>query len=82
VVDETVTVHEVKTVLRDAAGALCESIVCFDAYRGSGVPEGSRSLALRVRLGAEDRTLSEAALTAARAAMIDAASARLGATLR
>ena len=82
VVDEVVGVHEVKSVLRDAAGALCESVVCFDAYRGPGVPEGARSLALRVRLGAEDRTLSEAELTATRAAMIDAAVARLRATLR
>jgi len=82
VVDTSVGVHEVKAVLRDAAGELCESVACFDAYRGPGVPEGSRSLALRVRLGAGDRTLSEAQLSATRAAMIDAAVARLGATLR
>jgi phenylalanyl-tRNA synthetase beta chain len=81
VLDEAVGVHQVKSVLRDAAGELCESIACFDAYRGAGVPEGSRSLGLRVRLGAEDRTLSEAELTAVRAAMIDAA-AELGARLR
>ncbi|HEV3329197.1 MAG TPA: phenylalanine--tRNA ligase subunit beta [Acidimicrobiales bacterium] len=82
VLDEAVGVFEVKAVLRDAAGELCESVACFDAYRGSGVAEGSRSLALRVRLGASDRTLSEAELTATRAAMIDAATTRLGATLR
>ena len=82
VVDEAVSVHEVRGVLRDAAGSLCESVACFDAYRGPGVPEGSRSLAVRVRLGADDRTLSEAELTATRAAMIDAATARLGASLR
>jgi phenylalanyl-tRNA synthetase beta chain len=82
VLDEAVGVHEVKEVLRDAAGDLCESVACFDAYRGSGVPAGSRSLALRVRLGAEDRTLSEAELTATRVAMIDAATTRLGAALR
>ena len=53
VVDEAIGVHEVKAVLRDAAGELCESVACFDAYRGAGVPPGSRSLALRVRLGAD-----------------------------
>jgi phenylalanyl-tRNA synthetase beta chain len=82
VVDEAVGVHEVKAVLAEAAGELCESVACFDAYRGPGVPAGSRSLAVRVRLGAPDRTLSEVALSATRAAMIDAAVARLGATLR
>ena len=71
-------VHAVKASLRDAAGELCESVACFDAYRGPGVPAGSRSLALRVRLGAADRTLSEAELTATRAAMIDAASDSAG----
>ena len=64
VVDESVGVDDVKRVLRDAAGALCESVACFDAYRGAGVPDGHRSLALRVRLCAPDRTLSEAELTA------------------
>ena len=39
-IDEAIGVHEVKAVLRDAAGELCESVACFDAYRGPGVPEG------------------------------------------
>ncbi|HEV3212666.1 MAG TPA: phenylalanine--tRNA ligase subunit beta [Acidimicrobiales bacterium] len=82
VVDESIGVHEVKAVLRAAAGELCESVACFDAYRGAGIPDGAKSLALRVRLGAPDRTLSEAALGEARAAMIDAAATRLRATLR
>ena len=82
VVDEAVGVHAVKAALREAAAGLCESVRCFDAYRGPGVPDGARSLALRVRLGADDRTLSEAELSATRAAMIDAAAAQLGARLR
>jgi phenylalanyl-tRNA synthetase beta chain len=82
VVDESVGVHAVKATLREAAGGLCESVRCFDAYRGPGVPDGARSLALRVRLGADDRTLSSASLSAARAAMIDAATTTLAARLR
>jgi phenylalanyl-tRNA synthetase beta chain len=82
VVDESIGVHEVKAVLRAAAGELCESVVCFDAYRGAGIADGAKSLALRVRLGAMDRTLSEAALGQVRAAMIDAATTQLRATLR
>ena len=71
-----------KRVLREAAGRVCESMPCFDAYRGPGVPDGARSLALRVRLGAADRTLSEAELSEVRAAMIGAATTSLSATLR
>jgi phenylalanyl-tRNA synthetase beta chain len=82
VVAESVHVEDVKQVLCDAAGELCESVACFDAYRGGVVPEAHRSLALRVRLCAPDRTLSEAELTATRGRMIDAAQARLSATLR
>jgi len=82
VLDEAVHVDEVKRVLAEAAGEWCESVRCFDAYRGPGVPDGHRSLALRVRLCAPDRTLSEAALSEVRAAMIDAATTSLAATLR
>jgi phenylalanyl-tRNA synthetase beta chain len=82
VLDESVHVEELKAVLCDAAGELCESVECFDAYRGPGVPPGSRSLAMRVRLCAPDRTLSEEALASTRVAMIDAATGSLSATLR
>jgi phenylalanyl-tRNA synthetase beta chain len=82
VLAESVHVEDLKAVLRDAAGALCESVDCFDAYRGRGVPEGSRSLAMRVRLCAQDRTLSEEELASTRARMIDAATGSLAATLR
>jgi phenylalanyl-tRNA synthetase beta chain len=82
IVDDAIGVDRVKATLREAAGDLCESVACFDAYRGPGVPEGSRSLAVRVRLCAQDRTLSDAELTAARAAMISAAETQVSATLR
>jgi phenylalanyl-tRNA synthetase beta chain len=82
VVDESINVDDVKAVLCEAAGELCESIACFDAYRGPGVPEGRRSLALRIRLCAPDRTLSEELLAATRGRVIAEAESRLGATLR
>ena len=82
VVSEDVPVDTLKAVLRAAAGELFESVFCFDAYRGEGVSEGARSLAMRVRLCAADRTLSEAELSATRVAMIDAAHHSLSARLR
>ncbi len=68
-------------VVGEAAGDLLEDIRLFDVYRGPGLPEASRSLAVRVRLCAEDRTLSEDELGQARSAMIEAAGA-INAALR
>ena len=53
----------------------------FDVYRGPGLGDDARSLAYRVRLSSERRTLSEDEVAAARGALIGAAAA-LGATLR
>jgi phenylalanyl-tRNA synthetase beta chain len=66
---------------RDAVGGLAEEVRLFDVYRGPGVAEGCRSLAVRIRLCAEDRTLSDEEISSARTGMISAAEA-LGATLR
>ncbi|HET6963721.1 MAG TPA: hypothetical protein VFH58_03050, partial [Acidimicrobiales bacterium] len=67
--------------VRAAGGDLLEDLSLFDVYRGPRLGEGRRSLALRVRLRAMDRTLSDAELGAVRQQMIDAA-AGLGAELR
>ena len=54
----------------------------FDVYRGPGVPEGSRSLAYRLRFQAPDRTLTDTEVADARQRCIDETSRRTGATLR
>ena len=53
----------------------------FDVYRGTGLPEGSRSLAYRVRFSSNERTLGEAEVATLRDTLI-AAAAALGAQLR
>ncbi|MGB0184337.1 MAG: hypothetical protein ACPF9Q_02810, partial [Opitutales bacterium] len=42
-----------------AAGFACESVTCFDAYEGEGLPEGMKSLALSFSFRAADRTLND-----------------------
>ncbi len=81
VVADGVTAQSLIDQVRAAAGELLEQIELFDVYRGDGVDEHSRSLGVRVRLCADDRTLSEAELAEARQAMI-AAGERVGGTLR
>jgi phenylalanyl-tRNA synthetase beta chain len=64
-----------------SASALVESVELFDVYRGANLPEGSRSLAYRVRLNSEEGTLSEKDVANARGELI-ARAASLGAVLR
>ena len=46
--------------IADGGGALLESVEPFDVYSGSGVPDGMRSIAWRLRFRAADRTLTDA----------------------
>ena len=82
VVDETVPAAAVASTLLDAGGAELESVTLFDVYRGPSVPEGTRSLAYRVRLCALDHTLTDAELAELRASMIAAVESGHGASLR
>ncbi|HTL05144.1 MAG TPA: phenylalanine--tRNA ligase subunit beta, partial [Gemmatimonadales bacterium] len=57
---EGVAVAAVEAVLRDAAGALLETVRVIDEYRGAGLPAGRRGVAVRLVLRAADRTLRDA----------------------
>ncbi|MBQ3251793.1 MAG: phenylalanine--tRNA ligase subunit beta [Oscillospiraceae bacterium] len=59
VCNESVTVGEAENVIAASAGKLLRKISLFDIYRGSGVPEGKKSLAFSLELRADDRTLTD-----------------------
>ena len=82
VVDDAVPALRVERALRASAGSLLARLDLFDVYRGSGVPEGARSLAYRLRFQAPDRTLTDAEIAEARQRCIDETSRRAKATLR
>ncbi|RVU48283.1 phenylalanine--tRNA ligase subunit beta [Lujinxingia sediminis] len=68
---------------RDASfGELFESVALFDIYTGQPIPEGKRSLAIKVTYRAPDRTLTEAEIEAADNALLAAVEAQAGARLR
>jgi phenylalanyl-tRNA synthetase beta chain len=81
VLPEAVAAGAVEAALRAGAGELLQSVTLFDVYRGDQVPEGTRSLAYRLRFVSLEKTLTDADVAAARAAAITAAEAA-GATLR
>ena len=67
--------------IRQAAGKLLVDMSLFDVYRGTGVADGSRSLAYRLRLQAIDRSLTDADIADVRRG-VETATIKLGAELR
>ena len=82
VVDDRHPADEVADVLRSSAGDLLESVRLFDVYRGPGIPEGSRSLAYRLRFCSPMRTLTDEEVGELRSQCIEAVAAEVGAVLR
>lgn len=71
-------------LVRAVAGAdktLIEEVRVFDVYRGAGVPEGSKSVALEIVIQPREATLTEAEIEALSARVV-AAATKLGAQLR
>ncbi len=59
VCDEMITVAQAEDVITAAAGKLLRGVKLFDIYRGTGVPEGKKSMAFSLELRADDRTLTD-----------------------
>ena len=73
--------QSVVDVVRAGAGELLEDVRLFDVYTGKGLPEGTKSLAFRLRYRDRQETLTDKRVDAAHAAAI-AATKKLGATPR
>ncbi|MCJ2060555.1 phenylalanine--tRNA ligase subunit beta [Methylobacterium sp. J-048] len=72
-------------IVKAAQGAerkLVTGVEVFDLYEGTGVPEGSKSVAVAVRLQPVERTLTDAEIEAVSAKIVAEVSRRTGATLR
>jgi phenylalanyl-tRNA synthetase beta chain len=69
---------DVAATIREAAGALLEEVYPFDLYEGKGIPEGTRSLAFRLRFRAPERTLTDAEVDGAVSRVLSALEERHG----
>ena len=65
-----------------SAGKLLRGIRLFDIYRGTGVPEGKKSMAFSIELRADDRTLTDADSEGVVSKVLTALADKLGASLR
>ena len=80
--DEALTVAEAENAITAAGGKLLRSVKLFDIYRGTGVPEGKKSMAFSMELRADDRTLTDADSESVMQKVLTALQENCGATLR
>ena len=82
VCDEAVTVAQIENTIYASAGKLLRSVKLFDIYRGTGVPEGKKSMAFSLALRADDRTLTDADSEGVISKVLSALKETAGAVLR
>lgn len=82
VVADAVAYAELAACIRDAAGPLLVDQGVFDQYRGPGVPEGRRSLALSLTFRDPQRTLTDTEVAEIEGRVIAALAERCGAIVR
>ncbi len=81
VLDEAKAVGDLVKAVAGADKALITDVRVFDVYRGKGVPEGQKSIALEVELQPREATLTDAEIEALTAKVV-AAAGKTGAVLR
>ena len=82
VLDEAVAAQDVVRAVQGAERALIAGIQVFDVYRGAGVEEGKKSLALAVTLQPKAKTLTDEEIDAVGQKIIAAVGKATGGTLR
>jgi len=81
VIPEAVTHDDLLAALKGVANKLVQEISVFDVYRGTGLPEGMKSMAVKVILQDMENTLTDETVEPVIGKLIDAATAA-GAQLR
>ncbi|EKY09559.1 phenylalanine--tRNA ligase, beta subunit [Neisseria sp. oral taxon 020 str. F0370] len=81
VLPENVSYAELESSLKTVSSPLVQEIALFDVYRGTGLPEGMKSMAVKVLLQDMENTLTDEAVEPVMAKLVDAAAA-VGAQLR
>jgi phenylalanyl-tRNA synthetase beta chain len=82
VVGQDVTADKLVKAIKGAEKELVAGIAVFDEYKGKGLAEGKKSLALGVTLQPKDKTLTEAEIEAVSQKIIAAVAKAVGGELR
>jgi phenylalanyl-tRNA synthetase beta chain len=82
VVSSDVPVSDIITAIQKVDKHLIQSVTLFDIYSGKNLPENSHSLAFKIILQANDRTLSEENIKSIRDAVVSMMEKRFNAFIR
>ena len=82
VVDKNITSKEVEMNIKKAGGSLLTKIEVFDVYKGTGIPEGKKSIAYALTFEKADRTLTDEEISTSMDKIIDFVEKKMGAELR
>jgi phenylalanyl-tRNA synthetase beta chain len=82
VVDKALPYGSVEMTVRACAIAELQDVGLFDVYEGKNLPEGKKSLAIRLTFGRSDRTLLDSEVAAFVAKVVAALAEKAGAVLR
>jgi len=82
VVDESVPAQALLDALNAVKPSHVDTLRLFDVYKGSGLTEGKKSLAILVLMQDTSRTLTDADIAATEAGLLAAAREKFGATQR
>ncbi|WP_305043937.1 phenylalanine--tRNA ligase subunit beta [Geoalkalibacter sp.] len=80
--DERVSGRQILDVVQGAKAKDMEDVVIFDIYRGKGIPEGKKSVAIRVRYRSAEKTLTDEEIGQSHGRIIRALENELGAEIR
>jgi phenylalanyl-tRNA synthetase beta chain len=82
VVDKTLPYGRIEDAVRACASAELQDVLLFDVYEGKNLPEGKKSLAIRLTFGRSDRTLLDSEVAGFVAGIVAALAEKTGAVLR
>ena len=82
VCDKTIPVGDLEDCVRRGAKGLLKAVELFDIYTGIGVPEGKKSVAFRLTLRSDDRSLTAEEADTDVKSVLAALESELGARLR
>lgn len=81
-VEDSILVQQIEEIIKKQGSNLLDSIVLFDVYKGSQIPEGKKSVAYALSYRAENKTLTDVEVNKTHDKIIRSLEHQLGAELR
>ena len=82
VVDKHINAQNLTEVISDIDNSLIKDVKIFDVYEGENIPSGKKSIALKVTIQSDHKTLNENDLTDISNKIVNSVEEKIGAKLR